>query len=53
MRYGKQVLEVKSFLFDFYTKWKPDNKTIIVNKSVWDRASPKERNKIGLIQVNT
>ena len=53
MRNGKRVPEVKSFLLDFYTKWKPENKTVIVNKSVWDRASPKERNKIGLIQVNT
>ena len=53
MRYGKRVPEVKSFLLDFYTKWKPENKTFIVNKSVSDRASPKERNKIGLIQLNT
>ena len=29
------------------------DKTIIVNKSIWDRASPKERHKIGLIQLNT
>ena len=52
-RYGKRVPEVKSFLLDFHTKWKLDNKTVIVNKNVWDRASPKERNKIGLIQLNT
>ena len=45
--------EVKIFLLDFYTKWKQDNKTVTVNKSVWDRASPKERKKIGLIQLNT
>ena len=53
MRYGKRVREVKSFLLDFYIKWKPENKTVIVNKSIWDRASPKERNKIGLTQLNT
>ena len=53
MRYGKWMPEVKSFLLDFYTKWKPENKTIIVNKSVWDRASPKERNKVALLQLNT
>ena len=53
MRYGKRVPEVKSFLLDFYTKWTPENKTVIVNKIVWDRASPKERHRIGLIQLNT
>ena len=39
------------FVFDsdFYIKWKPGNKTVIVNKSIWDRASGKERNKIGLM----
>ena len=52
MRYGKQVLEVKSFLLDFYTQWKPKNKTTVVNKNVWDRANPKEKNKIGLMQLN-
>ena len=52
MRYGKRVPEVKSFLLDFYTQWKPENKTVIVNKNVWDRAKSKERNKIGLIQLN-
>ena len=36
MRYGKRVPKVKSFLLDFYTKWKPESKTVIVNKSVWD-----------------
>ena len=53
IRYGKRVPEVKSFLLDFHTKWKLENKTVIVNKSVWNRASPKKRNKIGLIQLNT
>ena len=52
MRYGQRVPEVKSFLLDFYTKWKPENKVIILKKNVWDRASPKERSKIGLIQLN-
>ena len=52
MRYDKRVPEVKSFLLDFYTKWKPENKVIILKKNVWDRASPKERSKIGLIQLN-
>ena len=33
MSYGKRVPEVKRFLLDFYTKWKPENKTVIVNKS--------------------
>ena len=36
MRYGKWVPKVKSFLLDFYTKWKPENKTVIVNKNVWE-----------------
>ena len=49
MRYRKRVPEVKSFLIDFYIKWKPENKTVIVNKSIWDRASAKEGNKIGLM----
>ena len=40
-------------MLDFYTKWKPENKTIIVNKSVWDRVSPKQKNKIAHIQLNT
>ena len=53
IRYGKRVPKIKSFLLDFCRKWIPENKTVIVNKSVWDRASPKERNKIGLIQLNT
>ena len=53
MRYRKQVPEVKSFLLDFYTKCKPENKTAIVNEGIWDRGSPKERNKIGLMQLNT
>ena len=45
MRYDKRVPEVN-------TQWKPENKTIIVNKNVWDRANSKEKNKIGLKQLN-
>ena len=51
MRNGEQVLEVKNFLFNFYTQWRPQNKTVIVNKNIWDRANPKENNKIRLIQL--
>ena len=51
MRFGDQVPEVKNFLLDYYTQLKPQNKTVIVNKNVWDRASQKERCKIGLIQL--
>ena len=52
MRYGKRVPEVKIFLLDFCTQWKPENKTIIVNKNDWGRANSKERNKIGVKQLN-
>ena len=52
MRYGKRVPEVKILLLDFCTQWKPENKTIIVNKNDWDRANSKERNKIGVKQLN-
>ena len=52
MRYDKRVPEVKIFLLDFCTQWKPENKTIIVNKNDWDRANSKERNKIGVKQLN-
>ena len=52
MRYGKRVPEFKSFLLDFYTQWKPENKTVIINKNIWDRANSKEQNKIGLMQLN-
>ena len=51
MRFGDQVPEVKKFLLDYYTRLKPQNKTVIVNKNAWDRASQKERSKIGLIQL--
>ena len=51
MRFGDQVPEVKKFLLDYYTRLKPQNETVIVNKNVWDRASQKERSKIGLIQL--
>ena len=43
--------EVKNFLVDYYTRLKPQNKTVIVNKDISDRASQKERSKIGLIQL--
>ena len=32
--------------------WHPNNKTVIVNQSTWDRLNPRERNKVGLIQLN-
>ena len=51
MRFGDQVPEVKKFLLDYYKRLKPQNETVIVNKNVWDRASQKERSKIGLIQL--
>ena len=51
MRFGDQVPEVKKFLLDYYKRLKPQNKTVIVNKNVWDRASQKERSKIGFIQL--
>ena len=51
MRNGDQVPEVKNFLLNFYAQWRPQNKTLIVNKNIWDRANPKEENKIGLIQL--
>ena len=51
MRFGDQVPEVKKFLFDYYARLKTQNTTVIVSKNVWDRASQKERNKIGLIQM--
>ena len=51
MRFGDQVPEVKQFLLDYYTELKPKNKTVIVNKNVWDRTSQKERSKSGLMQL--
>ena len=51
MRFGDQVHEVKKFLLDYYTRPKPQNKTVIVNKNVWNRTSQKERSKIGFIQL--
>ena len=49
MRNGDQVPEVKNFFLNFYAQWRPQNKTLIVNKNIWDRENPKEENKIGLI----
>ena len=51
MRFGDQVPEVKQFLLDYYTELKLKNKTVIVNKNVWDRTSQKERSKSGLMQL--
>ena len=48
MRNHERVPEVKNFLLNFYTQSRPQNKTVIVNKNIWDRANPKENKKSGL-----
>ena len=52
LRYKKSVPNVNRFLHDFYMTWRPNNKTVIVNQGTWDRLNPRERNKVGLIQLN-
>ena len=33
MRFGDQVPELKKFLLDYYTRLKPQNKIVIINKN--------------------
>ena len=43
LRNGERVPKVKNFLLNFYTQWRSQNKIVIVNKNIWDRANPKEK----------
>ena len=52
LRYKKSVHSVNRFLHNFYMIWRPNNKTVIVNQGTWDSLNPRERNKVGLIQLN-
>ena len=40
----------KSLLFCYYTVWRPENTTVIVNQDVWNCAGAKERSKVSIIQ---